>query len=252
MSQWVIGLVEPAARVEARVALRAGVGRAARVDAGVAVAGRLAVVGQAVVGGEHQRAVLARVEELHAVHAGSRRSRGCRRRARRRGGRSSCAARSRRRGRPSAPRPSSASIGRAVARRDAARRRSPCRPASAPEPSICRLQRMQAPRLGMPCGSGRPVGRGGRVLARAERAADHGHEALGVRAVELVRVGRRRPRRCRTSVRYCSHCGGNDGDGARLRLGVDAGHDHHAVVVVRGAHGRLDLVVAAAPEELAG
>ncbi len=28
----------------------------------------------------------------------------------------------------------------------------------APEPSICRLQRMQRPALGMPCGSGRPVG----------------------------------------------------------------------------------------------
>ena len=69
-------LVQAAPRVELRVArvrrVRRGVvhrvGRAARVDGRVAVAGALAVLGEPVVGGKHQTAVLARVEELHVVH----------------------------------------------------------------------------------------------------------------------------------------------------------------------------------------
>ena len=87
-----------------------------------------------------------------------------------------------------------------------------------------------------------------RILSRAEPAADHGHQALGVRAVVLVGVGHgpgavvrglavlvalRRERRHR----------------ARVRLGVGARHDHHAVVVAGRRHGGLDLVVAAAGEE---
>src|SRR2546423_15707302 len=50
-----------------------------------------------------------------------------------------------------------------------------------PEPSICTLQRRHGPRLGIPCGSGRPVGvtGGARAGARGGPGGAVGGRALG-------------------------------------------------------------------------
>src|SRR5581483_2803951 len=79
-----------------------------------------------------------------------------------------------------------------------------------PDPSICRLQRMHGPRLGMPCGSGRPVGEVG--------GSWPGPSARPITATRLWALGQwnwyaydTAPDPWSDSVRYWSHSGGNDG-----------------------------------------
>src|SRR5215210_5153340 len=60
-----------------------------------------------------------------------------------------------------------------------------------PEPSIWKLQRMHGPSLGIPCGSGRPVGLLSGSCPGPGPRADHGHERLRVGAVVLVGIGHR-------------------------------------------------------------
>src|SRR5439155_15560258 len=106
-----------------------------------------------------------------------------------------------------------------------------------------------APQVRDPVRIGPAERRGRRILTGAERAPDHRDERLRVRAVVLVLVRqpaaavlRGRP----VLVALLRECGHR----ARLRLAVDARHDHDAVVVARGGDGGLDLVIATAREEL--
>ena len=95
----------------------------------------------------------------------------------------------------------------------------------------------------------RPPGRGdGRILAGAEGVAREADERLRVGAVELVRVGHRAAAVLGGDPVLVALLG-EGGDGARRRLGVDAGHDHDAVVVARRRDRRLDLVEGAAREQ---
>ena len=111
-----------------------------------------------------------------------------------------------------------------------------------PDPSICRLQRMQGPRSGMPWRSS-AGGCGGGV--RAGLAPDHRDQVLVVGAVVLVFVGDR------TSFApvvddLVLRAGGIVGRSfTRFLLRVEPGHDHDAVVVARCGDRVLDRAVGA-------
>src|SRR3954454_12119570 len=80
----------------------------------------------------------------------------------------------------------------------------------APEPSICRLQRMQRPSFGMPCGSGRPVGdEGGSGLPVSARPSTATRLcALGQCDWYLYETA---PEPWSDFSRYLSHCFGKAG-----------------------------------------
>ena len=119
-----------------------------------------------------------------------------------------------------------------------------------PEPSTCRLQRMHGPEVRDAVAVlERRVG----VLAGTHAAPDHRDEVRVVRAVELVGVrDARRGRRESECVWYWLARRVVRRLRARGRLGVEAGHDHDAVVVARRGDRRLDLAVACSARRACG
>jgi hypothetical protein len=249
-------LVEAVLRVERRVAgirrVRRGVvacvGGATGVDGRVSIAHSLAVLGEAVVVGEREVPVLARVEELHPVEQVAVRLEHIQIVLLRMAHGHVLEHESVR----------AVDLERDVLlRADAARALVSGRGLAGVHHHVLRLRSRPldlevAPHARAEVRDAVPIRLGRRWGALARPAAEHVDERLVVGAVPLVAVGEpHRPPAAEVGVGEVLVALGVEGRLlARVGLGVDPGHDDDEVVVVRVEDGPLNRVVGAAPREL--